>query len=403
MGTPPQIGIAWFSKGTYHECDTCINGDVELNVDVRSLHRQIIWITNLRIKGDTNASILLRKYGYLRHTQFFRIPFSQVIFELDCNYDKSHEEKLKLLSVIYNKLATKLFENYGIDCSDTRDSVMHLINKKYRDNTQTLTLDNRAMTNELHYAIRDSLQKFQSSDVQLSKSLQDVHSIVIPRSAHFLAMTQCNYPIGSNYLIDNNLNGKESGKVDAIIAKDSVEVKEYLERIQTTQAGFVEFTVLQTDSLYSNTFMLGQEINHYRIRKWASIPELLFLMNYSTVVIKRMFLTKGGRRDIHPVVNDFSNIRAISWVTGLCNELMFSGFAYDDNNNPTTPFSAYYRAYDRVFTGLIASKFVQQGLRVSGFSLGKIYIIADKGNVDEQQLIRDIAIENNCIPEFSIL
>lgn len=403
MTNIPKIGIAWFNKGTYHKCDTCIDGKVEFGVEVRSLNRQVIWITNLRVKGDPHATTLFKQYGYLRHTQFFRIPFTQVIFELDCNYDKTHEEKMILLDAVYTKLSRKLFDSYGVDFSQSRDSVMHLINKKYRDNSQALTLNNSSIISDLNYAIKDSLQKFQSSDVRLCKSIQKIHSVVIPRSAHFLAMTQCNYPVGSDYVLDDNLNGKVSGKADSDFGEDSDEVRDYLDRIQTTSAGFVEFQILGTDSLYSNVFMLGQEIGHFRVRNWASIPEILFMMNYTKVRIKRMFLTRSGRRDIHPVVDDFSNIRSISWVTGLCNELMFSGFGYDDSKNPTSPCSAYYRAYDRIFTGLIATKFIQSGLRVSGFALGKIYIIADKGNQEEQRLIRDIAIENNCIPEFSLI
>lgn len=402
MSKKQKLGIVWVDTASMNSGFTCYNGKVEEVNNFDKLDPQVIWISNLRTQKNFYG--FFTAYPNIRHAQFFRIPLTQVCIELNINYDADLHEKLRSLETIFDAIATCLYDQYNIDWTTEKDSILHIASKQLLgERNLRLTLDGKQNTVELKYAIENSLQRYQQATYRYEKKHQQMISLIIPRSAFSLALMQNTFPISGAYKSDETLFNKIAGVANGDVGEDSEEVKNYLETLSIDKAGFVEFDYIDINNKHSPLFQLGKERVARQPRTWAAIPEILFMLNYTQIKIKKMFITSGGHLDFHPKLPNMKDIKFKSYVRGIVNEIIWCSLSYTPNNVLHDPNCVYYRAYDRIMTGVKAENLLKADFPVAGFGVGLIRVIMDKNANTEQDRLKNFALDNYLIPQFNLL
>ncbi|CCO46805.1 conserved hypothetical protein [Vibrio nigripulchritudo SOn1] len=397
-----NLAILWIEtvgdtySDTAHVC-TCDKPDEIERVSLRQLDPKYFYLANKRSNFFTKHPDI-GQYNDVAHSTYFGIAVSSVAIELNLGDDLS--EKMPVLLKVFSSLAQKL-STFKIDYSEQSFTVLSTIRDAICPNIGQLTyrLDG-VPSQSLDNAIDNSLQKLQGNK---HKKLKDerIVSAKPPKTPYFLHLTNQLYPLSTDYRTDNSFTGKLCG-TDKNGQPVNEEVAKRLIALAKESAGMVQFEVISTDRAHQNVMPLGCELNTEVYRTWATLPELIDMLNYSELRLGAAYLTKAGKlpffKEQPPADTPF-----MSFTNGLVNEVIWMALSYHSSKDKSkSPMAAYLRAYDRILSREKAMSLVKKGYRLTGFVSGTIRFAIKMDPHRIEQFSREL-VSIGLIPQFELI
>ena len=406
-----SIGIIWidepvFSGSKFNYVNygyECISSDPDKirKVKLSSLDRQRLYITN--IKPHKYSALGLSRFDNIRSSKFLGITLSTIAIDLGIS-DKL-TEKLPIFYTICQMLANKLQQNYNVDLLENCYSVVKLLNQALLPEHQKQNVRlNSQRSIELEHAISNSMQKVQGNNSRRAHGVHEVSSARFSRAPYALELLNMTYPASNDYYQSDELLSVEVGTNDTDVLPKTSEVVNRLVTLSKDHCGFVEFEQIGKWDKYHSHYPLGKEISQSPMRRWAALPEIIDLLNYSQLRIGVMYLTRGERLDIAPEVPEVGDVSFLSYVNGLINEIVWTALGFSNvKDRYPSPVSTYIRAYDRIMCRLKATEFIDEQFQLSGFTTGTIRFYVNTDDKKEIERLRQTILDKNMLPQLSML
>ncbi|ACH64687.1 hypothetical protein ACTFQF_00890 [Aliivibrio fischeri] len=406
-----KIGIIWIddNKGSGvgmrhvdsgYECTSSDPSKVR-KIRLNDLKPNHIYITN--IKPNNYKRFGLDRYKNINSSKFLGVTLSTIAIELGLSDKLS--EKLPIFYTVCQLLATKLEEQFGINLMRTEFTATREIHAKLLpDNQRERPLLSMAPSLELERAITNSMQKMQANTLRKSRDIQSITSARFPRVPYTLTMLNLLYPASNEYTMNQNFNGYMIGQSEKSNICGDTDVLNELTELAKTHCGFIEVEQISSISKYSDYWPFGKELQSTPPRRWAAIPEAIDLANYSMIKLGTLYMTEGKKLPFAPTMPEPNEVRFLSYINGLVNEIVWTSIAYSQaNDRYPSPVSTYIRAYDRIMLRLKAKTFVDNQIEVSSFNTGSIRFYIDPTDKAETQKLKELILSENMIPQIDLL
>lgn len=377
-----------------HVC-TCDEPDKVTRTSLDRLDPQYVYLTNQRSHIFTRNKEIAKHYT-MYHSQYFGVSVSQVAIELNLT-DDLHTKLpvlLKIFSSIYDKLEKM---NVPHNPREQSWSYINRLNRAFIPQTKNYLMG--ATSDSLDYAIENSTQKLQSNNLRKGENEQIV-SARMPKTPHFLHLTDQVYPASNHYKEYDEFDGEVCGTEGGDVINETV-IEKLVSRSETN-AGFVHFQVLAVDKLHKTSMPIGMEMGTTVVRCWATLPEVIDMMNFTKLKLGTAYLTEGGRLAAVPEQPPKDTIFT-SYTNSLINEIFGLSLGYSQKDREPSPIAAYYRAYDRIYCRIATKELITEGFRLSGFSSGTVRFYIDKKDKRRQAKLTKAFISNDLIPQLSML
>ncbi len=406
-----KIGIIWIDEpasvgGKYNyvnsgwECKSS-NPDEIGKVMLNQLDRQRTYITN--IKPHKFSHLGLERFDNIRSSKFLGVFLSTIAVELNLPDDLA--KKLPVMYSLCQMIATKLEQDYKVDLLADQFTVQKTLNLALLPEHQRerLMVDG-AHSLELQRAVHESMQKLQGNSNRRVRARQSVASARFPRAPYALTLLNQIYPASNQYTESHELTSVEVGTTERGYLPNTENVVNRLKEIAKTQCGFVNIEQTQRWDKYHSQYPFGKEVLKADPRHWASIPEVIDLLNYSTLKLGKMFLTEGRPLDIAPAIPEAASVTFLSYVNGLINETIWASISHSENKDVhPSPIATYMRAYDRIMCRLKANAFIDDNFELCGFSTGVLRFFVEDTDTDEIARLQRKMTSLNLIPQLNLL
>lgn len=405
-----KIGIIWVddntSNGGFRHVNhglECISSDPDKirQVNLRNLDAQRIYITNA--KPHVFSKMGLERFPNIKSSKFLGVMLSTVAVELDLPNDI--QAKLPVFYTLFQMLAEKLQDDYGIDLTTNDFTILKTLHEKILpENQKQRPLLGMNISLELERAIGQSMQKIQANSSRRVKGVQAVCSARFPRAPYALSLLNFVFPASNIYKESDTFKDVEIGTTESGLLPNTERVISELIALSKTKCGFIHINQTSTVEKYNHHHPLGQTVQHSEIRNWACLPEVIDLLNYSTIKLGVMFVTDGQRMPIAPAIPSSSDVSFMSYVNGLVNEIVWTSLGYSDKNDICPPpLSVYMRAYDRIMCRIKAKSFIDEQFSICGYSTGVLRFFTEKSNPEYTEALKLKILEQDLIPQLSIV
>lgn len=409
--TTQKIGIIWLDAANNHngsysyvnsgyECVSSSPEDVQ-KINLNQLNPQTIYISN--VKPHMYKRLGLDRFPNIRCSKFLGVMLSTIANELDLPDALQH--KLPVFYTICQIIANRLQEDYSVDLQRSTYTIL-------RDLHQILLppelsekpMLNMAPSKDLEHAIRQSMQKLQGNDTRRVREVHEICSARFPRAPYALSLLNFNYPTSNDYTESHILKDIEVGTNDEGTLPQTDEVVKQLIEMSKTKCAFIAIQQTGRWDRYATYWPFGREVKLVPPRQWASLPEVIDLLNYSTLKLGKMYVTEGGKLPFAPTIPEPSEVSFLSYANGLINEIVWMALSNSEEKDVfPTAFSTYMRAYDRIMCRLKGKEFVDGSFELCGYSTGVIRFFTDRSNHAETERLKHKILEMNMIPQFSAL
>lgn len=366
-------------------------------VALSALNLKYAYITN--IKPHRFRTLGIGGHYTILNASYFGVGIAQVAFELGLGHELS--QKMPVLLKIFTAVKNKLVQQFDLDIHDNRYSVLETLRDTVCPQAADIPcfIGGRQHTG-LDNAIHNSLQKLQANTVKTNPEEYRIVSAKYPRSVYFLHLINQKYPLSHDYELCSDFEGSVAGtdRQGQVVAESLIED---LTSYASEHAGFMHFEVLNMDSKHEQYVPLGMEIANKRHREWATLPEIIDLLNYSTLKLGACYATPCTQLTCFSEQPDLKT-KFYSYTNGLVNESLWMAMSYKRKNEiEPAPLAAYIRAYDRILCRRATTELVQEGFISKGFSTGAVRFAVKKSDDKELSRLRQALLKRGLAPQFT--
>lgn len=379
-----------------HVC-TSNNPDTVERVSLRQLDPRYFYLANKRSNFFTKHPSI-GQYNQVVHSSYFGVSVSSVAIELNLGDDLS--KKMPVLLKVFASVAAKL-ANFNVDYEKQSFTVLSAIRETICPNLGQLIYRLDGVNSQaLDSAINNSLQKLQGNKHKKQKD-ERIVSAKPPKTPYFLHLTNQNYPLSTDYRTEKGFSGKRCGTDRNGDPVNEDTVRQLIE-LANDSAGMVEFEVISTDKTHQNVMPLGCELNAEVYRTWATLPELIDMLNYCELKLGKAYITKAGKLPYFPEQPP-AETPFMSYTNGLVNEIIWMAMSYHSNKDKSkSPMAAYLRAYDRILSRHKAMALVKKGYRLTGFVSGTIRFAIKMDPHRIEQFSQEL-VAIGLVPQFELI
>lgn len=369
----PKLAVVWIDdqQSQLHKIGYVCTEDAPNEVNkilLTNLKDGYLYITNQ--KANKFKSLGITAQLGIKHSAYFGCSISQIGIELGLPTSTPLTQSLPIFTEVLSGVAKKLFGQYNVKVNDELKAMTALEtirNSAYPSVVESsLRVDGGlGRSDDLRFAINNSLQKLQANDFG-AKNKGEIISARFPKTPYFLHLMNQSYPVSNDYTENRDFMGIRLGTDgNTVVGSEHIEgLIEYAKNY----AGFVNFQVISMDSRHELYCPLGREIQPTEPRKWAALPEIIDLCNYSVIELGTGFFTKAERLPFAPPLPT-EKMSFLSYVNGTVNDILTVALSFKKMNERFAhPVASYLRAYDRIMLRQNSMELVEKGYKLIGFS-----------------------------------
>lgn len=369
-----------------------INGGKAFRVSNRGeLQSNVFWVTNLMWKAYREFNLV--KVQHIQDAQFFRTSYT--LLGIEYGFVNQPQEQAEFFSKIFTNIANYCGEKLKIDISTTSYRLTTLLRDYLMPNSFRKTPDS-PFSLDINNAVKQSTQQLQ---IMTGKSPQGskTHNFMFPRGSYSRWLLSMKYPMGNKW---EKLPEKDYtaifGHEDNIQIKGSKTVLSKLKDLHENKAAFLKISIISQSPEYINFQTFGSGSSYPR--RWATLPEVIFLSRFSKIQIEGGYATDAGDLRLNTPLRyddiEFSVARSIF----LESVSMGLSTPYKDQTTEYTALGAYLRAYDRIACAKTAERLNRDaGFTIGSFGAGRVTAYL---RPNEIETANKIALDNGLLPSI---
>jgi len=377
------VGKAWASVSG--EDAKRING-------IGELPSNVYWVTNLPYN-------VFRKYNLNKKPNIFDQQFFRTSVKL-MSGEAGLEDDLKELSQFCALVFQRVFDScesmYDIDLKYSPYRLNALISD-YVISKEVRQIPMGSTASTLTEAFMESTQQNQGMIGEVPKGSK-ARTFSFPKGAYAREILSLDYPRSTQWepLKDIDIKTTIGSREGNVISGTPAAIKK-IEKMCAGKAGIFKINVLYTEKFFRSFATFGQGSNYNR--NWATLPELIDMLQYNVIEIEEGYVSEIGPLPIHSSI-DLSTDE-FSYSRGLTLENIWTAYSLPLNRGKFfTPVGAYMRAYDRIMCAKAAYEFARNNLTVGSYGTGRIVVYCKKS---EEHMATEIALENGLMPPLFMM
>lgn len=371
-----------------------INGDKSFRVgSYNELQSNVLWVTNITYQAV--RKLRLYTIPHIKGDQYFRTAYKFLANEKGLSDNAT--ESAQQISMVFHRLSTYAIEKLGISFDNPGYRFSGLVADALMPRYMKAVLQGPNSI-EIKEAIKHSTQVNQAMSCKTPLA-STATSFIFPRGSYSNWLLSLDYPGDKPWeeVKDKDI-ASTLGFEDEIMVKGTKGILDKLLTMGKTHAVLLKVHVISMSKNYSDfqSFGAGSKTP----RRWATLPEILYLSRFSKLKIEGGFKTPLRKLPLSDVIDLEKN--EISFSKGLLLENICVGLATPlyGKADKSTAVGAYIRAYDRIACGRIAEAFNNQSFTIGSFGVGKITVFLRPNELKEAA---KIGIENGVIPPMHMV
>lgn len=362
---------------------------------IHHIDNNVIWLTNIGFKEFKDME--LSKVSYLRESHYLRIKINSLINELGVRHNAS--ESAQVLSKIFHRVAKFGNQAFGVDVNDFAYRYPNLLSDKIIPPEMKKSPSNNGET--IISNLKNATQLIQNS-IKSGPSPQNKTpvTITIPRVAYNNYLLSLMYPDDREW---SPVKFKEGGfdvgvdkKGNAIEGTKTRMAK--LKTLSADNAFIFNVEVLSYEEEYSKFAMFGVGSNE--TRKWATYPEIVEMVKYCHLSIKKALKTSIGKLD-HDLVDRNPSIN-FSYSKGIYLENLVNALCLPIDRTIYNGVIPYIKSYDRAACFRLAEVFHKENYQIMSYGSGSVVLLVSNNQRDKEEFIGQ-CLSLGVMPPISML
>lgn len=362
---------------------------------IHHIDSNVIWLTNI---GFTQfKDMQLNRITHLRESHYLRIKINSLINELGIRDNSS--DAAEILSKIFHRVTKFGNQSFGIDVNDYAYRYPNLLADKIIPPEMKKSPTNNGDT--IISNLKNATQLIQNS-IKSGPSPQNKTpvTITIPRVAYNNYLLSLQYPDEREW---SPVKFKEGGFDVGVDKKgEMIEgTKARMAKLKTLskESAFIfNVEVLSYEEEYSKFAMFGVGCNE--TRKWATYPEVVEMIKYSHVSIKKALKTSLGELDHDIVDRDVST--NFSYSKGIYLENLVNALSLPIDRKIYNGVIPYIKSYDRAACFRLAEVFHKENYQVMSYGSGSIVLLVSNNQRDREEFVGQ-CLSLGVMPPISML
>lgn len=351
-----------------------VSGETSYRINgINELDQNVSWITNISF-NDFNK-LNFRDVSYLKESHYMRVDPQILLKELSLQGDKS--KATQAISKIYQRVVDFGYEHFGVSPQEIGYRYANILSEK----VVPMSMRKKPKENRdaIESAIEEATQYFQK-DVGKRPSGNTSITLTMPRIAYFNWLLDRQVPISNEWKKVSFNNGPiEVGVEKEELVKGTHTKMKKLAEMASDNALLFNISIKNMDKTYAKfaSFGVGKNV----ARGWVSYPELIEMVRYSRIEIKKALKTKLG--PIDESIKDKDQSTNFSFSKGIFLDNLASSVLTPIDRTTVNGITPYLRAYDRMACFRIAERLTEDGYYIMSYGMGKISISVPEKGINE--------------------